>query len=173
MKMNRFSTILGWRLVTIILLICAVLKPQSLRADEDGIWRKTIIVQTLEGSTMEYLIDKDTKIKVVEPNLIIETDGMVLTYELQNMKQVRYGKKLTPTGVQDLSRHDEKSIVQNNDKLYFNNLPAQTQINIFTFDGKMIKSERHDGKAEISISNLPSGIYFLKMNDETYKILKK
>lgn len=159
-------------ITALLLLFCSMFCPAAMLAD-DGVWRKTIIVQTLDGSTMEYFIDKDTKVKVVEPNLIIETEGMQLSYELQSMKQVRYGKKFLPTGIHDLFPRGEQPFVQNNDKLYFNNLPANTQINIYTFDGKMIRSERHDGRAEISVTNLPSGVYFLKMNDETYKILKK
>ena len=53
--------------------------------NENGVWRQTIIVTTLDGTTMEYLIDKETKVKLEKPNLVIETENVVLNYELENM----------------------------------------------------------------------------------------
>lgn len=140
---------------------------------DEGVWRKTIIVKTLDGATMEYLIDKDTKVRIVGRNLTIETEGMDLSYELESMSQIRYGKKLIPDAVHDIPIHNDRPYVWNNNNLYFSGLRENTLINIYSFDGKLIHSERFSGEAHVSFGNLPSGVYIVKMNNETYKILKK
>ncbi len=76
----------------IALLLC-VLNVNAQNTDGDGVWRKTIILSTLDGTTMEYLIDKDTKIIVEKPLFIIETEGTVINLELDNMQRIEYGKK--------------------------------------------------------------------------------
>ena len=62
-----------------------------------GTWKKTIIVSTFDGTKMEYLIDKDTKIKVEKPLFIIETEGTVINLELDDMQRIEYGKKYVPS----------------------------------------------------------------------------
>ena len=150
----------------------AIFCPMTMMAD-DGVWRKTIIVKTFDGGTMEYLIDKNTKVKIETPNLIIETEGVVLTYELESMSQVRYGKKLVPTSVGSLKPDNATPFTMKDELLFFNDLKENTLINIYTADGKTISSRRYTGYAQIPLSDLPAGVYFVKMNKETYKILKK
>ncbi len=62
-----------------------------------GTWKKTIIVSTFDGTKMEYLIDKDTKIKVEKPLFVIETEGTVINLELDDMQRIEYGKKYIPS----------------------------------------------------------------------------
>jgi len=140
---------------------------------EEGVWRKTIIIKTLDGATMEYLIDKDTKVKIVGRNLTITTEGMELSYELESMSQIRYGKMLIPDAIHDMTMPNERPFVWNNNNLYFSGLRDNTPINIYTIDGKLVRSERFSGEARVSLDNLPAGVYIVKMNSETYKILKK
>jgi len=140
---------------------------------DDSVWRRTIIVKTLDGTTMEYLIDKNTKVKIEKPNLIIETEGIVLTYELESMNQVRYGKKQISTSINTANAEDSTPFEMKDELLYFNGLKENTQISIYTTDGKTVSSQRYSSNAQISLSNLPAGVYYVQMNDETYKILKK
>ena len=155
-----------------LLLTIAMLCPTTVMAEE-GIWRKTIIIKTLDGATMEYLIDKDTKVKIVGRNLTITTEGMELSYELESMSQIRYGKMLIPDAIHDMTMPNERPFVWNNNNLYFSGLRDNTPINIYTIDGKLVRSERFSGEAHVSLDNLPAGVYIVKMNSETYKILKK
>jgi hypothetical protein len=58
----------------------------------------TILVTTRDGVTVEHLIDQNTRVSIEKPNLIIETDGEVLTYDLEHMARLRYGKRLVSAG---------------------------------------------------------------------------
>ena len=79
----------------IALLLC-VLNVNAQNTDGDGVWRKTIILSTLDGTTMEYLIDANTKIKIEKPILVVEAEGTVINVELDNMSNIQYGKKWVP-----------------------------------------------------------------------------
>ena len=54
----------------------------------------TILVTTRDGVTVEHRIDQNTRVSIEKPNLVIETDGKVLTYDLEHMSCLRYGKRL-------------------------------------------------------------------------------
>ena len=136
-------------------------------------WRKTIIVTTLDGTTMEYLIDEDTKIKVEKPYLVIETDNVVLNYELEKMKNLRYGKKFISDGIEDVIVENGQPFQYKDETLFFKDLPENSQVGIYTTDGKTVVSRQCSGEASLSLNSLPSGMYIVKINDESYKILKK
>ena len=136
-------------------------------------WRKTIIVTTLDGTTMEYLIDEDTKIKVEKPYLVIETDNVVLNYELENMKNLRYGKKFISDGIEDVIVENGQPFQYKDETLFFKDLPENSQVGIFTLDGKTVVNHQCSGEASLSLNSLPSGMYIVKINNESYKILKK
>lgn len=49
-----------------------------------------LLVTKNDGITREYLIDEDTKVSIEQPNLVIQTDGQVLSYPLEQLKRLRY-----------------------------------------------------------------------------------
>ena len=140
---------------------------------QDGVWRTTIVIKTLDGGKAEYLIDKDTKVSIEQPNLIIETDGMVLTYALESMNQVSYGRKFISSGISSLALDEGNPVSMEKEMLFLSGLPENTQVDVYNAEGKIMMSHRHSGSAQVSLHMLPAGIYFVRFNNETYKILKK
>ncbi len=159
------------RLYAALLFLGATLTVSAHVLDADGVWYKTIIVKTLDGTTMEYLMDRHTKVTIVKPNLVIETEGTVLKYELESMAQISYGKRFVPTGIKS-AMSDGAPFKLADNSVKFNNLKLPTLVELFTLDGKLVISKTLSGNASFSIAQLPSGVYLLKMNNETYKILK-
>lgn len=138
----------------------------------DGEWRKTIIVTTLDGTTMEYFIDTDTKIKIEKPNLVIETEGVVINYELEKMAKVRYGKKSNSTGLNNII-NDDQPFKWENETIFFDHLSENTLIEVFTADGKQVLSRHCSGNAQLPLNSLIDGVYLVKVNESTYKIIKR
>lgn len=163
-KISRFA----------FLLFLAVFGAQGILAqNESEVWRSTIVVSTLDGTTMEYLIDKDTKVRIEKPNLIVETEGVVLYYELEQMAQVRYGKKRVPSGIEDMSIDAGQPFKWEDETLFFFQLPDETLIEVFTTDGKQVMSRRCSGNSQLPLRSLHNGVYLVKLNQSTYKILKR
>ncbi|MBQ6204808.1 MAG: T9SS type A sorting domain-containing protein [Prevotella sp.] len=140
---------------------------------QDGVWRTTIIIKTLDGGKAEYLIDKDTKVSIEQPNLVIETDGMVLTYALESMNQVSYGRKFISSGISSPAQDEGNPVSVEKEMLFLSGLSENTQVDVYNAEGKTMMSQRYSGSAQVSLHMLPTGIYFVKINNETYKILKK
>lgn len=58
--------------------------------------------------------------------------------------------------------------------IFFIETEIPTTADIFTMAGQVIKSVKlNKGKSQVDISHLPSGIYFVKVNNTTKKIIKK
>ena len=165
MKMMTAATVL---LVMLMIFSLSVAAQQT-----DGVWRTTIIIKTLDGGKAEYLIDKDTKVSIEQPNLVIETDGMVLSYVLENMNQVSYGRKFISSGISSPALDEGNPVSMEKEMLFLSGLSENTLVDVYNADGKIMMSQRYSGSAQVSLHMLPAGIYFVRFNNETYKILKK
>lgn len=141
--------------------------------DGGGTWRRTIIVTTLDGVTMEYLLDVNTKVKIAKPNLLIETEGVVLDYDLEQMAQIRYGRRLIPSGIDDASADDGQPFRWEDETIFFDRLEDNTLIEVFTTDGKLVISRRCSGNTRLPLRFLSDGVYIVKINHTTYKIQKR
>lgn len=108
-----------------------------------------------------------------KPYLVIETEGVVLNYELEKMAQVRYGKKFVLTGIGSANAEDAQPFKWEDETIFFDHLPENTLIEVFTADGKQVVSQRYSGNAQLPLKQLPTGVYLVQMNQTTYKILKK
>lgn len=166
--MNKTETMFKKVFLLTIAIIAFI--PISKAQSNNSVWKKTVIVATNDGSTMEYLIDENTKVTVEKPYLVIETEGIVANYELEKMGQLYYGKKL----VDAIDETTAKSTVSfENETLYFDHLPDNSIVCVFSTDGKQIINYRGSGKAHISLSSLAAGTYIVKANNNSFTILKK
>ena len=57
----------------------------------------------------------------------------------------------------------------------FDGLPEGTRIELYSLDGKMLSTQQaSSGKtAVVSLAAQPAGIYIVKVNDATYKFMKR
>lgn len=53
----------------------------------------TLLVTTRDGRTTEHIIDQNTRLSIEQPNLVIETGGTRLTYDLEQTARLRYGHR--------------------------------------------------------------------------------
>lgn len=167
---NKFNVLVR-RVTVLIMTLCMT---SMVDAQSPGnVWCRTIIISTLDGATMEYLIDQHTKVRIEKPNLVIETEGVVLNYELDNMAQIRYGRQLVPSGMESNAVDNERPFKWENETMYFFHLPDNTLIEVFTTDGKQVMSQRCSGDAQLPLRSLQDGVYLVKINETTYKILKR
>jgi len=157
-----------------VLLLLVLLETQSIIAQSHpDVWRRTIVVSTLDGTTMEYLIGTDTKVRIEKPNLVIETEGVVLFFDLEQMAQVRYGKRRVPSNIEEMSIEAEQPFKWEDETLFFFHLPDETLVEVFAADGKQVVSRRCSGNSQLPLRALHDGVYLVKLNQSTYKILKR
>ena len=59
----------------------------------------TLLVTTRDGRTTEHIIDQNTRMSIEKPNLVIETGGTRLTYDLEQTARLRYGHRYVSAAV--------------------------------------------------------------------------
>ena len=85
---------------------------------------------------------------------------MVLTYALESMKQVNYGKKFISSGIDSPEMEGEP--VADEKEATPAGLPDNTLVGIYNAEGKTMMSQRCSGSAQVSLQMLPAGAYFVK-----------
>lgn len=88
---------------------------------------------------------------------------LVLTITAEDGNQMYYqNAPLSVKTVQETTVKLYPNPVQ--DKLYFTNLTQPTQITVFTLTGERVFTQYiNEGKSQVSVANLPSGIYVYKL----------
>ena len=114
------------------------------------------------------------------PQVTFEGDRVVFTspvatfsYDAQQVLRFTYSggtlpNRVTTPEAQELYRQTEES-------LFFDAKVKASDIQLFAEDGKRmsVNVQTTNGRACLSIKNLPAGIYLLKVNGRTSKILKQ
>lgn len=128
----------------------------------------TIIVTTTDGTTVEYLIDKHSKIQISDPFLVINTNGMMQVFYLEKMAQLRYGQRLVTRGVGIFRDYKPTGV----GSVFLNDLKDDTLVEVTSTDGRVVCSDRYSGTVEITLSDEPAGEYVITAGSETLKIVK-
>lgn len=129
----------------------------------------TIIVTTVDGGTVEYLIDDRTKVRLVKPYLIINTDGMVMTYHLDDMTRLRYGQRMVTSGI-GILRDDN---LPTTGTIFLNDLNDNTLTEVTSADGRVLMNQRSGGTVEVSLGSEPAGEYVITAGCITINIVKQ
>lgn len=128
----------------------------------------TILVTSTDGITIEYLLDENSKIRIEKPAFIIETDGMVVSYELGYMAQLRYGQKQIVTNLDMLKGLD----VPTAGTFFFHDLKENALTEVVNAQGNVVMSQRGNDNVKVSLNNQPAGEYVIKADSQTIKIVK-
>ena len=76
-----------------------------------------------------------------------------------------------PAGIDDATAEVEYTFLDS-ETILLGNVTAKTQIDLYATDGTHVK--HIDGKATISLSHLPKGIYIVKVDHKkSFKVVKK
>jgi hypothetical protein len=81
-----------------------------------------------------------------------------------------------PTGIDDLVADDDPTAFDYREGvLVVSQLKENAVVGIYALDGKLVKQLRatHAGTYRLSLSALPKGVYIVKADAVTYKIMKR
>ena len=82
-----------------------------------------------------------------------------------------------PSGIDDLSIDQNPTEIgfQEDGVLVISQMKKDAVVNIYSLDGKLVQQikARHAGTCRISLSSLPKGVYIVKADTITYKIMKR
>jgi len=129
-----------------------------------------VVVWLNDGSKTVYLLQDRPVVSLSETELKIKTSTVSASCPLKMFQRITYSDDVN-TGISDIV---SKAFEYDGDNLAFVDCNDKTTVYIYTLDGKLILQKKIKENSNIvSLNSLHSGVYIVKVNGSTFKILKK
>lgn len=150
----------------LLLLLTCLLTVTAVQADD-----AILQVWFADGQVMSINLNDNPRTTYNDGNLVIQTDKNSVTYPLEQVRRYTY---VTSTGIES-SPSISAAFTNDGETLTFTGLKPHTPISLYNVAGVLLKTfESNDrSKTVISASHLPVGVYVVKVNGGTYKIMKR
>lgn len=124
-----------------------------------------------DGKVVNIDLNEQPVTTYLDGNLIITTTNTVITYPLEKVAKYTY---VTADGISNLENLRTK-FSRDGETLIFTGLEQGTEISVYASSGQMMLRTKagHQAKTTVSVSDLPPGVYLVKVNSITYKITKR
>ena len=148
--------------ITLLLLFVFALAV-SVKADDMvlQIWQS-------DGKVVNIDLNEQPVTRYADGNLIITTTSTTITYPLEKVAKYTY---VSADGISNLESM-RTTFSQDGETLIFTGLAQGTEIAVYASSGQVIRKTNAgpQAKTTVSVSNLPPGVYLVKVNSFTYKI---
>jgi len=144
----------------------------AMETDEYLVQRK-LVVTAVDGTRSEFILNNTAKAKVYGEFLVVKAENMEVEFLLDQVKNVRYENVVDPTGIAPIFSDRLKK--EGKDIINLNNLPKDTNLSVYSIDGKLILQQSAvEGKSlSLSLQALEAGVYVVKADNMTFKIVKR
>ena len=152
------------KLLTLIALML-VFSNSIIRAQRLVIWQK-------DGSKVSYNLDEQPRTTFTTDDLVITTTTTTINYPLTKIQRYTYeGGTLS---VRDV-KPDGISISHDGDLVIVKGLATGKTVAVHRVDGVQLLVKRSDGsdRLTLSLEKLSAGVYVIKADEITYKLLKR
>ena len=136
---------------------------------------KTLVVLTKDGGKTEFVLSEKPKVLFEGKSLRITSSKADVTYALSDILRFTY-ENTDPTGINQLAETEDPTEVNYQDgTLVLSQLKEGTVVGVYSLDGKKVQQLRasHKGTYRLSLLSLPKGVYIVKADTITYKIMKR
>jgi hypothetical protein len=139
-------------------------------ADEGTV--TSLILLLKDGTTQTYELAEQPVITVVGAELKIVANHADVSIPLSDV--VRYTFQKRTTGIDEVDTNQEV-IDYKDGVLTLSGLEAGTPISLYTIDGRLLQAHTvaDDGTYRQSLGSLRQGVYVVKVNHKSYKIMKR
>lgn len=139
-------------------------------ADEGTV--TSLILLLKDGTTQTYELAEQPVITVVGTELKIVANHADVSIPLSDV--VRYTFQKRTTGIDEVDTNQEV-IDYKDGVLTLSGLEAGTPISLYTIDGRLLQAHTvaGDGTYRQSLASLRQGVYVVKVNHKSYKIMKR
>lgn len=149
-------------------LLAVLLMPATAKA------QNAVIVKMKDGS--KNVVSLENPKTGVSPSISFEgnelviTGGQTLRLKLSDVARYTFGDYTT--GIHEIGRHTP-SVAFHGDIITFSNQPTGINAEVYNAEGLMVRRLKINGSnAHLSLAGLSSGIYILRVGNQTYKIYK-
>lgn len=157
----------------LFLALLLVLPTAVLAQGSSGADRNFLVVETKDHVLTTYMLADKPEVSFKETDMHVVSAKGDVTYKLSDVLRFTY-KKLDPSGISE-QRSDQASIDYDGGVLIVSGIKAGCSVGVYTMDGKPVQqlNATRTGTYRISLSSLPQGVYLVKADNITYKIMKR
>lgn len=155
---------------SLIIFIFLLFLNLTVKADN---YFSNLVVLSKDGTAVAYALEEKPKLAFTKTDLLITTDKTTVTYPLSNLAKFTFDKQ-NNTAIKNLLS-EEPIFSFDGDVLIFPNLKTNSEVSILTIGGMLVLKKKvlSDGEYSFPLSRLSTGIYIVKIDKLTYKIIKK
>ena len=129
-----------------------------------------ILVTLVDGTTTTISFSEKPVIKFQSDKLVVHSDAVSTEFDRSKVSRFNYVGDVT-TRVDVVVKNDVK-VFNKGGVLLFANLPVNSEIRLFSADGKLLKRDISTDNYVLNITDFSSGIYIVKVNGVSTKIVK-
>ena len=132
-----------------------------------------VVVETTGGERMEYLLSDLLRITRSADAVTLTTTNTTVELSAESILKV-YLATSSPTAVQEV-KSPVGDVRLKESLLFLSGYQPGARMSLYQADGQLLqhKSIGDDGTLTLSLEQLPSGIYIIKTNHQSIKIIKK
>lgn len=123
-----------------------------------------------------FILSETGKIYFEDNNLFVSEDGITSSQiSIPEIKKITFNKDASSITDNNASQ-DNKILIYPNpaaDYIYVANIESEAQILLFSIEGKLLIKSPIKASEALNISNIPAGIYLIKVNNQTVKLIKQ
>ena len=154
------------QLLISLLLLCCVLCVNA---------QTEVTVLGTNGSSTTLVVSDLGKIYFSAERMYVDAgDGTVSDFAVSDIQKLTFN--YLSSGVNSLEHHSSALVYPNPATSFIRIATDEQQIlhvRLYALTGQLLSDTYCQPNEEVNISHLPSGIYFVKVNEVTYKLLKK
>ena len=157
-----------WHALARVLLLTVAILCQSAAFADDMVLQ----VWKSDGQVININLNEEPKTTYSDGNLVITTTKTTVTYPLESVRRYTYAS--ASTGI-ETPKSVSSVLSSDGETLTFTNLKAGTSIKLYNVAGQLLRTitSGAESSTTVSVSQLPTGVYVVKVNDATYKITKR
>ena len=131
-----------------------------------------IVVETTDGERLEYLLSDNPRIAHMNALVVITSNTVSVEFPSSNVSKVYLS---TSTDAIGNVKTTEGKILLHKDVIVMKDFCANEPISLYGADGKQLWQQSADGSGQLvfSLNSLSQGIYIIKTNHQSFKIIRK
>ena len=151
--------------IVVLLLFIAICNDLCAQSQRLVVWMKS-------GEKVYYQLEERPKTTFSEGNIVITTNTIEAIYPLEQV--LRYTYENVSSDISSLPI-DNMRVTQQGNVFTMENMKPETVVHLYSIDGKLLERFKVNSTNAISISleTYPSGVYIIKANGVTYKMMKR
>ena len=151
-----------------ILSILAILFSLPMYADHH------LVIETNNSKKHSYSLEDNPVISFNNDILVIKTDKIELSYQISDIAKYYFTKE--DTGISSVNG-DVNNIhfnYTNTDFLLIEGIASEDNVNVYEINGRTCHVDivRNSNSITIELKTLPKGIYLVKVNNHSFKLIR-